>query len=162
MINLHERMLPTLAGVESATSWSPVERASSWVTETGLKKKKKKKKKKVCYIQSNLNGSNIFWTMKICSRYGEFEPLRANYTARSVGKLRHFRDGFSIYYKIMVCWVYSLESPQWCLFDPLSNIKMSLKHSKIFVFLNDWNGLKNESATVNKPSVFEFFWSFSV
>ena len=24
MINLHERMLPTLAGVEPATSWSPV------------------------------------------------------------------------------------------------------------------------------------------
>ena len=26
MINLHERMLPTSAGVEPATSWSPVER----------------------------------------------------------------------------------------------------------------------------------------
>ena len=28
MINLHERMLPTSAGVEPATSWSPVGRAS--------------------------------------------------------------------------------------------------------------------------------------
>ena len=26
MINLHEKMLPTLAGVEPATSWSPVGR----------------------------------------------------------------------------------------------------------------------------------------
>ena len=26
MINLHERMLPTLAGVEPMTSWSPVRR----------------------------------------------------------------------------------------------------------------------------------------
>ena len=35
MINLHERMLPTSAGVEPATSWSPVGRASNWATEAG-------------------------------------------------------------------------------------------------------------------------------
>ena len=33
--NLHERMLPTLAGVEPATSWSPVGRASNSATEAG-------------------------------------------------------------------------------------------------------------------------------
>ena len=35
MINLHERMLPTSAGVEPATSWSPVGRASNCATEGG-------------------------------------------------------------------------------------------------------------------------------
>ena len=33
MINLHERMLPTSVGIEPATSWSPVGRASNWATE---------------------------------------------------------------------------------------------------------------------------------
>ena len=37
MINLHERMLPTSAGVEPATSWSPVGRASNCATEAGTK-----------------------------------------------------------------------------------------------------------------------------
>ena len=32
MINLHERMLPTSAGVQPATSWSPVGRASNCAT----------------------------------------------------------------------------------------------------------------------------------
>ena len=32
-INLHERMLLTSAGVEPATSWSPVGHASNWATE---------------------------------------------------------------------------------------------------------------------------------
>ena len=51
-INLHKRMLPTSAGVEPATSWSPVGRASNWATEAGwngqknLKQNLKKKKKK--------------------------------------------------------------------------------------------------------------------
>ena len=36
MINLHERMLPTSAGVEPATSWSPVGRASNCATEAGV------------------------------------------------------------------------------------------------------------------------------
>ena len=40
MINLHERMLPTLAGVEPATSWSPVGRTFNWATEVGLTKLK--------------------------------------------------------------------------------------------------------------------------
>ena len=35
MINLHESLLPCSAGVEPATSWSPVGRASNWATETG-------------------------------------------------------------------------------------------------------------------------------
>ena len=39
-------------------------------------------------IQSNLNGSNSFGTMKICSRYGLFEPLRVNQSARSESKWR--------------------------------------------------------------------------
>ena len=40
MINLHERMLPTSAGVEPATSWSPVGRASNCATEAGRSPKK--------------------------------------------------------------------------------------------------------------------------
>ena len=43
MINLHERMLPTSAGVEPATSWSPVgrriqlsHRGRHWATEAGI------------------------------------------------------------------------------------------------------------------------------
>ena len=39
MINLHERMLPTSARVEPATSWSPVGRASNCATEAGTIKK---------------------------------------------------------------------------------------------------------------------------
>ena len=35
MINLHETMLPTSAGVESTNSWSPVLRASNWAIEAG-------------------------------------------------------------------------------------------------------------------------------
>ena len=35
MINLHERMLPTSAGVEPATFWSPVGRTSNWATKAG-------------------------------------------------------------------------------------------------------------------------------
>ena len=38
MINLHERMLPTSAGVKPATSWSPVGRSSNWATEAGAAK----------------------------------------------------------------------------------------------------------------------------
>ena len=37
-------------------------------------------------IQSNFNGSNIFGTMEICSRYGYFEPLRVNHGTRSGSK----------------------------------------------------------------------------
>ena len=36
MINLRERMLPTSAGVEPETSWSPVGRASNCSTEAGI------------------------------------------------------------------------------------------------------------------------------
>ena len=39
MINLHERILPTPAGVEPATSWSPVGRASNCATEAGAIRK---------------------------------------------------------------------------------------------------------------------------
>ena len=39
MINLRERMLPTSAGVEPATSWSPVGRASNCATEAGVSAK---------------------------------------------------------------------------------------------------------------------------
>ena len=35
MINLHERMLLTSAGVEPAT-WYPVGRASNWATQAGI------------------------------------------------------------------------------------------------------------------------------
>ena len=36
MINLHEKMLPDMAGIEPATSWSPVGRAPDWATEANL------------------------------------------------------------------------------------------------------------------------------
>ena len=36
MINLHERMLPTSAGVEPETSWSPVVCASNWATKAWM------------------------------------------------------------------------------------------------------------------------------
>ena len=35
MVNLHQRMLPTSAGVEPATYWSPVGRASNRATKAG-------------------------------------------------------------------------------------------------------------------------------
>ena len=35
MIELHERMLPTSVGVEPATFWFLVGRASNWATEAG-------------------------------------------------------------------------------------------------------------------------------
>ena len=38
------------------------------------------------HIQSNLSGSNSLGTMKICSRYGLFEPLRVNHSVRSGSK----------------------------------------------------------------------------
>ena len=34
------------------------------------------------YIQLNLNGSNFFGAREICSRYGKFEPLRVDHSAR--------------------------------------------------------------------------------
>ena len=39
-------------------------------------------------LQSSLNGSNIFRTIEICSRYGKLEPLRVNHAARSGSKWR--------------------------------------------------------------------------
>ena len=36
-------------------------------------------------LQSNFNGSNTFGTMQIGSRQGKFEPMRVDYSARSVG-----------------------------------------------------------------------------
>ena len=35
------------------------------------------------FVQSYFNGSNTFWTMKISSRQGQFEPMRVDYSARS-------------------------------------------------------------------------------
>ena len=40
MINLYERMLLDPAGIELATSWSPVGPASDWATEAGQKEAK--------------------------------------------------------------------------------------------------------------------------
>ena len=37
------------------------------------------------YIQSNFNGSNIFGTMKISSRQGQFELMNVYHSARSGG-----------------------------------------------------------------------------
>ena len=36
-------------------------------------------------LQSNFSGSNTFLAMKISSRQGKFEPMRADYSARSGG-----------------------------------------------------------------------------
>ena len=38
-------------------------------------------------IQSKFNGSNTFWTMRMRSRQGQFEPLGVYYRARSGGKI---------------------------------------------------------------------------
>ena len=35
MINLYDRMSPDPAGIDTATSWSSVGRASDWITEAG-------------------------------------------------------------------------------------------------------------------------------
>ena len=59
-------------------------------------------------LQSNFNGSNTFGTMKICSRQGEFEPLRLYYRDRSRGINR---DIFSIFFNMKAYCVYALESP---------------------------------------------------
>ena len=37
-------------------------------------------------IQYNFIGSYIFWTMVICSRHGQFKPLRVNHSGRSGDK----------------------------------------------------------------------------
>ena len=37
-------------------------------------------------IQSTCNGSNIFEAIEICSKRGQFEPLRVNHSAGSGGK----------------------------------------------------------------------------
>ena len=55
-------------------------------------------------IQSNFNGLNTFGTMKICSRQGEFEPLRVYYRARSGGINR---DIFSMFLNMKVYCVFS-------------------------------------------------------
>ena len=81
-------------------------------------------------IQLNCNGSNIFGTMEICSRYGLFWPLRVNHAARSGGKWQEFRKTFSIFYTTMVCWVYSLDSP--------SGFKL-LRFDCTFVYNNQWD-----------------------
>ena len=65
------------------------------------------------YIQSNFDGSNIFGAIENCSRHGWFEPLRVSYDAKS-GEANGDNLGiFSIFYTIIVCWVYSLELPRW-------------------------------------------------
>ena len=43
--------------------------------------------------KSNFNGSNTFGTMKISSRQGLFEPLRADISARSAG-VGHYKNIF--------------------------------------------------------------------
>ena len=56
--------------------------------------------------EPNLNGSNTFVTMKICSRQGQFEVMSVNHSARS-GGMRIF---FFIFFSMKVCCVLSLES----------------------------------------------------
>ena len=57
----------------------------------------------VIYIQSNFNGSNTFWTMKISSRQGYFEPTRVNSSARSGGIISISLS----FYNMKVCCVFS-------------------------------------------------------
>ena len=54
----------------------------------------------------------ILGTMKICWRYGLFEPLRVNHCTKSETKGDYLGKSF-LFYTIMVCWVYSLELPWW-------------------------------------------------
>ena len=53
------------------------------------------------HIQSNFNGSNTFGTMKISSRPGLFEPLRAYYRARPGGIIGYLFD--FIHHKGILC-----------------------------------------------------------
>ena len=48
-------------------------------------------------IQLNFNGSNIFRTLEICSRNGQFEPLSVNHSTRSDGKWGNLRLSFLKY-----------------------------------------------------------------
>ena len=118
---------------------------------------------KVCEskVQSNSNGSNTFGTMKICSRQGEFEPLRVYYRARSGGINRNI---FSIFFNMKVYCVYSLESPERGDSNKYTQYSISQYkkeiHPKLSQICNHGicsKGPKNEfeSAVVNEPSVFE-------
>ena len=42
----------------------------------------------ILQIQSNLNGSNTFGAVKICSRQGYFELMSVNHSARSEGIIK--------------------------------------------------------------------------
>ena len=113
-------------------------------------------------IQSNFDGSNTFGSMKICSRQGEFEPLRVYYRARSGGINR---DIFSIFPIMKVYCVFSLESPQrgdsneYTQYTSSEYEKKNPKLSQICSYRICSEGPKNEfePAMVNEPSVFEPF-----
>ena len=93
-------------------------------------------------IQSSLNDLNMLGILKICLRYGLFEPLRVNHNARSESKWRLFRESFSIFCTIFVCWVYSLESPRWGASNEYAQHTISWqkkrKFPSVFVFLSHW------------------------
>ena len=73
MINLHERMLPTSAGVEPASSWSPVGRRIQ-LSHRGRQYSEERKHfysalTRHYKVLSNFNGSNNVRRMEIFSRY---------------------------------------------------------------------------------------------
>ena len=103
------------------------------------------------HIQLNFNGSNIFKSLEICSRNGKFEPLTVNHRANLRGKWGQFRDAFSNFYKIMVCWAYSLESLQW------GNCFLELSDD----FFLRWFKNKFESAMVMSHRC-SSLWSFTI
>ena len=68
MINLHERMLPTSAGVEPATSWSPVGRRIQ-LSHRGRHFWVDRKKKKAPYLERwelPINKKKKTWTLYFC------------------------------------------------------------------------------------------------
>ena len=59
-------------------------------------------------LQQNFNSSNIFGTMKMCSRQGQFELMSIDHSTRSGGIIG---ISFRFFFNMTVCCVSTLESP---------------------------------------------------
>ena len=118
MINLHERMLPTSAGVEPATFWSPVGRHIQLSHRGGpffcltwpiciLCSIHSSISKKVKHIQYNLNGSNTDGSFTMDDSNSFFSP----YKILPIAQVNKYLGNFFLFYHGIVYCVYLLESP---------------------------------------------------
>ena len=78
MINLQKRMLPTSAGDEPATSWSPAGCASNWATEAGTKKKSRS--------TQGHHFSKLYWVHVLNAAYQAPESLAFWFQKRRILK----------------------------------------------------------------------------